>query len=227
MIILVIEDNKEQSDIIKTILEQERYVVDVAADGREAMHRLEVRDYDLILLDLDLPVVSGQEILDRAREMKIATPILILTAHDEMQMIVELLDRGADDYIVKPFSIAELMARVRALFRRPQQFTPNTFISGRFEIKYGTHEATINGTPIKLTKNEFRLLDFLVRKADRVCTRSMIQEHVWGYDTEHKSNLIEVVIYSLRRKLRKLNADLIETVQNIGYRIKSEDMKNI
>ncbi|HYF05026.1 MAG TPA: response regulator transcription factor [Patescibacteria group bacterium] len=224
MVILIIEDNKEQSELIKTVLQEENYVVDTALDGKQALERVEVRDYDLLIVDLDLPFVTGQEIIKRVRELEISVPILVLTANDQLSSVVDVLDNGADDYVTKPFAVTELVARVRALLRRPKQVLSNTFTIGGVEVMYGTHEVLINGVRIKLTKNEFRLLDFLLRKADRVCTRSMIQEHVWGYNKEHQSNLIEVVMYNLRRKLRKANADFIETVQNIGYRIKSDKL---
>src|SRR6185503_13077539 len=119
---------------------------------------------------------------------------------------------GADDYLTKPFAISELVARVGAMLRRPKQAVANTFSIGGMEIRYGTHEVVINGQIVKLTRNEFRLLDFLARKSDRVCTRTMIEEHVWGYNQAHTSNLIEAVIYKLRKKIGRYHGDLIETV---------------
>jgi len=224
MIILVIEDNKEQSDLIKTILEEERYVVDASTDGKEALDRVEVRDYDLLIVDLDLPSVTGQDIIKRVRELGISVPVLVVTANDQLGSVVNLLDQGADDYLTKPFAASELVARVKALLRRPQQIVGNTFKIGKVNVIYGTHEVSVNDKTVKLTKNEFRLLDFLLHKTNRVCTRSMIQEHVWGYDHDHNSNLIEVVIYNLRKKLKSVGADFIETAQNIGYRIRSEKL---
>jgi DNA-binding response OmpR family regulator len=222
MIILLIEDNQEQAELIKTVLEQERYVVDTAPDGMEGLKKVEIRDYDLVIVDLELPHVSGDTIISRVRELELSTPILVLTANDQLGSKVNVLDAGADDYLTKPFAVGELHARVRALLRRPKEIISNSFKLGDLKIIYGTHEVQVNGEPVKLTKNEFRLLDYLMRKADRVCTRSMIQEHVWGYDQEHKSNLIEVVIYNLRKKLDRYQAGMIETVQNIGYRFKQK-----
>jgi DNA-binding response OmpR family regulator len=220
MIILLIEDNKEQAELVKTVLEQERFLVDVINDGAEGLKRVEVRDYDLAIIDLDLPNVPGTAIINRMRELELPTPVLVLTANDQLGSKVGLLDSGADDYLTKPFAVGELQARLRALLRRPKQVIDNNFKLGNLQIMYGTHEVSINGEKIKLTKNEFRLLDFLAHKSDRICTRSMIEEHVWGYDKDHNSNLIEVVIYNLRKKLKKYHAGLIETVQNIGYRFK-------
>lgn len=223
MIILVVEDDRTQAELIKTVLEQERYVIDIVSDGAEALKRVEIRDYDLAIVDLDLPQVPGQTIIARMRELELPTPVLVLTANEEMGSKVNLLDSGADDYLTKPFAVGELNARVRALLRRPKQILGNSFKLGDLQIMYGTHEVVINGERIKLTKNEFRLLDYLAHKADRVCTRSMIQEHVWGYDQDHNSNLIEVVVYNLRKKLKKYHSGLIETVQNIGYRFKGNN----
>lgn len=221
MVILLIEDEKKQAEFIQRALEQDYYKIDVVYDGKEGLDRIEVRDYDLIIVDLQLPLVSGTEIVKKIRELKLKTPVLVLTANDDVNMKVLNLDNGADDYLTKPFALDELLARVRALLRREATPIPQTFKQGNLELMYATHEVKINGLPIKLTKNEFRLLDFLSRKPDRVCTRAMIEEHVWGYNTENDSNVIEASIYNLRRKLGEKNKKLIQTVQNIGYRFKA------
>lgn len=223
MVILLIEDEKKQSEFIQRALEQDYYKVDPVYDGKEAIDRIEVRDYDLIIVDLNLPQVSGEEIVKKIRELKLKTPVLVLTANDDTNMKVANLDNGADDYLTKPFALDELLARVRALLRRDASPLPQTFKQGNLELMYSTHEVKIDGQPVKLTKNEFRLLDFLSRKPDRVCTRAMIEEHVWGYNSENDSNVIEASIYNLRRKLGPKNKKLIQTVQNIGYRFKVEN----
>lgn len=220
MVILLIEDEKKQSEFIQRALEQDYYKVDALFDGQEAIDRIEVRDYDLIIVDLQLPQVSGVDIVKRIRELKLKTPVLVLTANDDTSMKVANLDNGADDYLTKPFALDELLARVRALLRREATPIPQTFKQGNLELMYATHEVKVDGNPVKLTKNEFRLLDFLTRKPDRVCTRAMIEEHVWGYNTDNQSNVIEASIYNLRRKLGAKNKGLIQTVQNIGYRFK-------
>lgn len=220
MVILLIEDEKKQAEFIQRALEQDYYKVDVVYDGQEGIDRVEVRDYDLIIVDLNLPQVSGTDIVKRIRELKLKTPVLVLTANDDVSMKVTNLDNGADDYLTKPFALDELLARVRSLLRREAALIPQTFKQGNLELMYSTHEVKIDGNPVKLTKNEFRLLDFLSRKPDRVCTRAMIEEHVWGYNTDNNSNVIEASIYNLRRKLGAKNKQLIQTVQNIGYRFK-------
>ncbi len=220
MVILLIEDEKKQAEFIQRALEQDYYKVDVAYDGREGLDRIEVRDYDLIIVDLNLPIIKGEEIVNRIRELKLKTPVLVLTANDDLNMKVMNLDNGADDYLTKPFALDELLARVRALLRREAAPIPQTFKQGNLELMYATHEVKVDGQQVKLTKNEFRLLDFLSRKPDRVCTRAMIEEHVWGYNTDNNSNVIEASIYNLRRKLGEKNKNLIQTVQNIGYRFK-------
>lgn len=220
MIVLLIEDEKKQSEFIQRALEQDYYKVDVTYDGKEALDRIEVRDYDLIIVDLNLPNVGGEEIVKRIRELELKTPVLVLTANDDTTSKVANLDNGADDYLTKPFALDELLARVRALLRRESAPIPHTFKQGNLELVYSTHEVKIDGNPVKLTKNEFRLLDFLSRMPERVCTRAMIEEHVWGYNSNNKSNVIEASIYNLRRKLGEKNKDLIQTVQNIGYRFK-------
>ncbi len=220
MVILLIEDEKKQAEFIQRALEQDYYKVDVAYDGKEGLDRVEVRDYDLVIVDLNLPLVSGTEIVKKIRELQLKTPVLVLTANDDVTMKVTNLDNGADDYLTKPFALDELLARVRALLRREAAPIPQTFKQGNLELMYSTHEVKIDGLPVKLTKNEFRLLDFLSRKPDRVCTRAMIEEHVWGYNSSNNSNVIEASIYNLRRKLGQKNKNIIQTVQNIGYRFK-------
>jgi DNA-binding response OmpR family regulator len=220
MVILLVEDEKKQAEFIQKALEQDYYKVDVAYDGEEALKKAEVRDYDTMIFDLNLPKLDGATLIQKVREMGLSTPILVLTANDELDTKVANLDTGADDYLTKPFAIDELLARVRALLRREKVALPQTFKQGNLELVYGTHEVRINGNPVKLTKNEFRLLDFLSRMPERVCTRAMIEEHVWGYNRENQSNVIEASIYNLRRKLGPQYKNLIQTVQNVGYRFK-------
>ncbi len=220
MIILLIEDEKKQAEFIQKALEQDYYKVDVSYDGEDALQKIEVRDYDMIIVDLNLPKIEGGELVKRIRELGLKTPVLVLTANDDIETKVANLDHGADDYLTKPFALEELLARTRALLRREAVPIPQTLKQGNLELMYSTHEVKVEGKIVKLTKNEFRLLDFLCRVPERVCTRAMIEEHVWGYNSENNSNVIEASIYNLRRKLGKSNKGLIQTVQNIGYRLK-------
>jgi DNA-binding response OmpR family regulator len=220
MVILLIEDEKKQAEFIQKALEQDYYKVDVSYDGEDGLKKIEVRDYDAIIVDLNLPKIDGNELVKRIRGLGLKTPILVLTANDDTDTKVSNLDNGADDYLTKPFALEELLARTRALLRREAVPIPQTFKQGNLELMYSTHEVKVDGNPVKLTKNEFRLLDFLSRVPERVCTRAMIEEHVWGYNTDNKSNVIEASIYNLRKKLGKKNKEIIQTVQNIGYRFK-------
>jgi two-component system copper resistance phosphate regulon response regulator CusR len=146
MVILVVEDDFQQAALIKAILEEEEYVVDQAFDGQEGLRKIEVRDYDLAVIDLDLPQVTGEELVRRIRELGLATPVIILTANDEVGSKVGLLDIGADDYLTKPFAVDELIARTRAILRRPPPVVSSTLKMGDLEMRYGTHEVYVNTT---------------------------------------------------------------------------------
>jgi len=220
MVILLVEDEKKQAEFIFKALDQDYYKVDIAYDGEDALKKIEVRDYDAMIVDLNLPKIDGRSLINKIRELGLSAPILVLTANDELSTKVQNLDSGADDYLTKPFAIDELLARVRALLRREKVALPQIFKQGRLELLYATHEVKISGRPVKLTKNEFRLLDFLSRMPERVCTRAMIEEHVWGYNSDNQSNVIEASIYNLRKKLGGEYKDMIQTVQNVGYRFK-------
>lgn len=222
MVILLVEDEPKQSEFIQRTLERASFTVDAAFDGEEGKQKLEVRDYDLMIIDLDLPKIHGSDLVKHARDMGLKTPILILTANDALQAKVSHLDLGADDYLTKPFALEELLARVRALLRRPESVLPHIFKRGGLEIHFGTREVKLYGKTIKLTRNEFRLLNLLARKSERICTRGMIEEHIWGYEQIRQSNVVEALVYSVRRKLGKEHKDFIQTVQNIGYRLKPQ-----
>jgi DNA-binding response OmpR family regulator len=220
MVILVVEDEVKIAGFIRAGLEHKQYTVELAKDGEEAISKLEIRDYDLILLDLMLPKKDGYEVCRRAREMGLHTPILMLTARDLPADKVKGLDIGADDYLVKPFELEELFARVRALMRREKTVRATKLTVGDLELDPSSQEIKRAGRQIPLAGKEYKILEFLMRNAGTVCTRTMINEHVWGFNYLN-SNSIDVHIKSLRAKVDGGNEKkLIVTVHGRGYKIK-------
>lgn len=203
-------------------LEQEAYAVDVAYDGEYGYDLSATEDYDVIILDLMLPKLSGLEICGRLRHSKIQTPILILTAKGQVQEKVEGLNAGADDYLAKPFSFIELLARVRALTRRPKQSLKTTLTFQDLSLDSVSFEAKRGGKPIKLSKKEFALLEYLLRNQGKVVTKDQIISHVWDFDADILPNTVEAFIGHLRKKIDrpfKGRQPLIETVRGLGYRL--------
>ncbi len=217
MRILVVDDEKEILDRLKYVLEGEHYTVDTAIDGREALDHIWGDEYDLIVLDVMLPHIDGFNILTEIRKEKISTPVLMLTAKGSTEDKVEGLNLGADDYLVKPFSIAELLARVRALLRRAKSSSP-ILSSGSITLDTVSREVRRDGTLIQLTAREFSLLEFLLLNRGRAISRYSLAEHVWGdeFDLFSMSNFLDVHISNLRKKLGK---QLIITMRGYGYRI--------
>jgi DNA-binding response OmpR family regulator len=221
MRILVIEDNRRLSDSLKMNLVDEGYAVDTAYDGIEGQELAELAPYDVIILDIMLPERDGLEVCRALRQQRNKTPILMLTARDTVDDRVKGLDSGADDYLVKPFAVAELRARVRALLRRDSDDKGGTFTVAGLSLDPATHEVSRNGQPIDLTAKEFALLEYLTRNANRLITREMAENHVWSYDYAGASNVVDVYIRRLRRKIDDPFGDkLIETVRGVGYRIR-------
>lgn len=224
MRILIIEDQEKLAILIKKSLEKEGYAADYLMDGEAGQRRIELYsgDYDLIILDLMLPKKDGYEICKTVRNMNIKTPILILTAKDNLDDKVSLLDAGADDYLVKPFSLEELMARVRALTRRPQKNIPSSLKVCDIILNTGSKKVFRGDKELVLTLKEFRLLEYLMRNPDQVLEREQILSNIWDFDFNSFSNIIDVYINRLRQKLGKRNGqEIIETVRGIGYRIRS------
>jgi DNA-binding response OmpR family regulator len=225
MRILVVEDERKLADVLAKGLEKKGYAVDVIHDGEEAMVRINLHrsDYDLIILDLMLPGMSGAEICQAARDKGVTVPILILTARDETETKVSLLLSGADDYLVKPFSFDELIARMHALLRRPQESIPNKLIVGEFELDPAAHVITRNGEPLELTLKEFMLLEYFMRRPNEVINREDLLTHLWDFNYESFSNVIDVHIKNLRRKLDSGHGDesILETVRGIGYKLRA------
>lgn len=220
MRILVVEDNHRLSSSLKLNLAHEGYSVDVAYDGQEGQDLAELTPYDLIILDVLLPIKDGFEVCRDLRRRRIHTPILLLTARDSVDDRVQGLDCGADDYLVKPFAMRELLARLRALLRRQQPYQPGRLEMGSLVVDPGAHTAERAGQPIELTPKEFALLEFLLHHPNQVVTREMIEQHIWNYDFECESNVIDVYIRRLRRKIDDpFPVKLLTTVRGIGYRL--------
>jgi two-component system, OmpR family, response regulator len=222
MRILIVEDDHKIANAIKKGLEQESYAVDVSYDGQDGLGQALTIEYDLIILDRMLPEVDGIEICKALREKKNNTPILILTAKDKIQDRVEGLNAGADDYLVKPFAFEELLARVKALLRRPVEVKENRLKINDLELDRLTYEVRRAGKKIKLSNKEFALLEYLMRNPGRILTKDNIISHVWDYDADILPNTVEVYIGYLRSKIDKpfpKSKSLLETARGFGYKI--------
>jgi DNA-binding response OmpR family regulator len=222
MHILVVEDESRLTTLIKRALEGERHIVDVAYDGATAYAMATETRYDLILLDLMLPEIDGIQVCKDLRKEGVDSRILMLTARGGTEDRVTGLDAGADDYLVKPFSFSELLARVRALARREVQPEPDQELQvADLVLDLGRHEARRGDKTIELTAKEFSLLEYLMRNSGRVLTRSQILDHVWGYDFESLTNVVDIYVHYLRNKIDKgFPHPLIRTVRGVGYGIK-------
>ncbi len=222
MRILVVEDEKKLADVLADGLEKKGFAVDTISDGEQALARLSLHraDYDLVILDLMIPTLSGAEVCRQARARDITTPILILTARSEVETKVDLLLSGADDYLVKPFSFDELLARIHALSRRPHETKPAILTVGDIELDPGAHTVKRGDTPIELTLKEFMLLEYFMRHPNEVVNREDLLTHLWDFNYESFSNVIDVHVKNLRRKLGASGSgDILETVRGIGYRL--------
>ncbi len=223
MRILVVEDEKKVADFIKKGLEEEHYAVDTAYDGETGLYLAEVNDYDLIVLDLMIPKVDGWEVLKRIRDKKDNVPILILTAKNGVEDIVRGLDSGCDDYLTKPFAFAEFLARVRALLRREKVEKKPVLQVGDLTLSLVTHRVTRGEKEIELTSKEYALLEYMMRNPNKVLTRAMISEHVWDYHFDSMTNVIDVYVNYLRKKIDKdFDTKLIHTIRGVGYMIRGE-----
>jgi len=221
MRILVVEDDPRLGPSLKKGLEGNRYAVDLVADGEDAVLMAVATPYDLLILDILLPGLSGFEVCQRLRERERNMPILLLTALGEVDHRVKGLDLGADDYLVKPFAFSELEARVRALLRRSAPVKTPVLRFMDITLDTGTHEVRRGERVVVQGNKEYALLEFFMRHPHQVLSRTMIVEHVWDGDTEHLSNVIDVYIRYLRRKLCDQNEpDVIYTVRGSGYQLK-------
>lgn len=222
MRILLVEDEHRIANTIKKGLEQERYAVDVTYDGQSGWDLANTEEYDLLILDLMLPGMSGLEICKALRQHNHHMPILILTAKGQIEDKVEGLDAGADDYLTKPFSFEELLARVRALSRRPKNTLQTLLQVGDLKLDPKTYVVERSGEYIQLSSKEFSLLEYLMRHAGTILTKEQIISHVWDYESNILPNTIEVYIRNLRNKIDlpfQDNSPLIHTVRGFGYKI--------
>ncbi len=220
MRVLLVEDEARIADFVARGLTEQGYAVDVAVDGDEALHWADVAEFDLIILDVMLPVRDGFEVLTALRSRGLSTPVLMLTARDAVQDRVRGLDSGADDYLVKPFAFSELLARLRALTRRPAQVAGTVLEAGDLTFDTASLEVCRQDRTLDLTSKERSLLEYLMRHPNHVVTRTMIAEQVWHYDFDNATNVIDVHIRNLRRKVDDpFPTKLIQTVRGAGYRL--------
>jgi len=223
--VLLVEDEARIASFIRKGLQEEQYVVDVAEDGDVALDFAVSAEYDLIILDVMLPRRNGFQVCGELRQRGMKTPVLMLTARDAVDDRVRGLDAGADDYLVKPFAFKELLARLRALARRPPETQPLQLSVAELHLDTVTHQAARAGQVIELTAREYRLLEYLLRHTGQPLTRLQIAEGVWGYDFDAQSNVVDVYIRYLRRKVDDpFETKLIQTVRGVGYKIEAADV---
>jgi len=223
MRILLAEDERKVAEHVRAGLAAEGYSVDVASDGDEALWLAEAHAYDALVLDVMMPALDGFSVVRQLRRKQIFTPVIFLTARSEVEDRVRGLDAGADDYLTKPFSIAELLARLRALLRRQRTQPSNTLRLADLELNLITHEASRAGEKIELTRREFALLEFLFSASPRVVSRAAITEHVWDQHFDSETNVVNVYIKMLRRKIdRPELKPLIHTVRGVGFALRED-----
>lgn len=225
--ILLVEDEPSLLKIIEKRLKEENYNVDTAKNGREAENYINSALYDCIVLDIMIPFIDGLTLLRKMRLKKVLTPVLFLTAKDTIEDRVIGLDTGADDYLIKPFSFDELLARIRALLRRQGEGRNIVLSMNDLKLNTITREVTRGNKSIELTSKEYSLLEFFLRNKNRILTKHQIAEHVWNYDFEYNSNIVEVYIRYLRRKIdENFENKLIHTIRGVGYLFKDKNEKS-
>lgn len=223
MRILVVEDEANLAEALVEVLEDEAYAVDLAEDGEAASELMAVNTYDAVVLDWTIPPPTGIELLRRWRERGDETPVLMLTGRGGIEDRVDGLDTGADDYLIKPFSFDEFLARIRSLLRRREKALNNCLEAGDVEMDRAAHRVTVGGQDVDLSPKEFSMLEYFLHRIDEVVSRTDLTEHVWDDSFDSMSNVIDVTVHRLRRKIdgdRK--AKLLHTVKGVGYVLKSE-----
>lgn len=223
MRILVAEDERDLNGVIASRLKKEHYSVDSCYDGQEALDYLECAEYDAVILDIMMPVLDGLSVLKKMRQRNDGTPVLLLTAKDSIEDRVQGLDAGANDYLVKPFAFEELSARIRVLLRRPDRTPKTCYKIADLEVRLDTRQVMRGGREVKLSGKEFALLRYMVQNEGIVLSRDRLEEHLWNYDYAGGSNVIDVYIRYLRRKIDEGHEKkLIHTVRGAGYVLKAE-----
>lgn len=223
MRILVVEDTATIARALKEGLEQESYAVDVESDGDDGLRAALYEPYDLIILDVMLPSKDGIAVCRELRENAVSTPVLMLTAKTQDGDIVTGLNAGADDYLAKPFSFDVLLARIRALLRRPQEVKPDLLVVGDLKLDIANRTAERAGKTLDLSRKEFAILEYLMRNPDRACSKDEIMQHVWDFDADILPNTLEVFMTYLRAKVDKpFGSPLIQTVRGFGYKVSQE-----
>ncbi|WP_337172148.1 response regulator transcription factor [Gemmatimonas aurantiaca] len=222
MKILVIEDDPTVGEFVRRGLEEQRWQTDLCNNGLEGERMALSQPYDLVILDMRLPGRNGLDVLRTLRASGFERPVLVLTAQDAVDAKVETLRAGADDYVTKPFAFEELLARAEALLRRPRALASPQLRVGELELDQGTREVRRAGEPIELTPKEFAVLEYLMRHAGRVMSRTLITEYAWGYHFDPGTNIVDVVINHLRKKIdARFEKKLITTVRGVGYMIRA------
>jgi two-component system copper resistance phosphate regulon response regulator CusR len=221
--ILVIEDDRTVGQFVQRGLEEQRMQADLVGNGRQGLERASQVRYDVIVLDLRLPEMSGVEVLRTLRDRGVETPVLVLTAQDAVESKVQALRTGADDYVTKPFALEELLARVEALGRRPKEIAPPVFEVADLVIDTGKHEVRRRDRMLDLTPKEYVVLEYLARNVGRVMSRTLITEYAWDYHFDPGTNIVDVVINRLRKKVdHGFRPKLIHTVRGVGYVLRAE-----
>ncbi len=222
MRILVVEDDVDLAEVLVEILEEDHYAVDLAVDGHQADEFFAVNQYDVVVLDWSIPGPSGLDLLTNWRVSDRQTPVLMLTGRNEVGDRVDGLDAGADDYLTKPFAMDELLARVRSLLRRRDRRLPS-MKAGDLALDAAARLVTVAGTPLKLTPKEFGVIEYLLRRVDETVTRTDLCEHVWDDSFDAMSNVVDVLLYRLRKKVDGgREGRLLHTIKGVGYRLSRE-----